>query len=119
MTVYVDDMRKPARVGRLAARWSHMFADTTDELVAFATSLGLREQWIQKADTHREHFDLTDRVRSRALSLGAVPITYPNDVMGLLQARRAGEPFDLEQWRGQAPAPSPSDPRPGRDKENR
>lgn len=32
MTVYVDDFRVPARVGRINARWSHLTADTQAEL---------------------------------------------------------------------------------------
>ncbi|WP_375539284.1 DUF4031 domain-containing protein [Mycolicibacterium sp. CBMA 335] len=40
MTVYVDDMRMPARVGRIEARWSHLIADTDVELHAFAASIG-------------------------------------------------------------------------------
>lgn len=42
MTVYVDDMRVPARVGRINARWSHLMADTDEELHEFAARLGLR-----------------------------------------------------------------------------
>lgn len=45
MTVYIDDMRRPARVGRLNAVWSHLMADTDDELHAFAARLGLRRSW--------------------------------------------------------------------------
>lgn len=88
MAVYVDDMRRPARVGRLNSRWSHMFADTTDELVAMAKALGLRPDWIQKAGTHREHFDLTEPKRLEAIRLGATQITYPWDVAELLQRKR-------------------------------
>lgn len=36
MTVYVDDFLIPARLGCLNARWSHLFADTEEELHAFA-----------------------------------------------------------------------------------
>jgi hypothetical protein len=47
MTVYVDDARIPARVGRWDSSWSHLFADTQDELHAFAARLGLRRSWFQ------------------------------------------------------------------------
>lgn len=47
MTVYVDDFRIPARVGRYNARWSHLFADTRSELHAFAAQIGLRCEWFQ------------------------------------------------------------------------
>jgi hypothetical protein len=42
MTVFVDDMRRPARVGRITADWSHLYADSDDELHAFAARLGLK-----------------------------------------------------------------------------
>lgn len=40
MTVYVDDMPIPAR-------WSHLMADTDEELHRFAASIGLRRSWAQ------------------------------------------------------------------------
>lgn len=89
MSVYVDNMRRRARVGRLDARWSHLFADTTEELVLFATALGMRPQWIQHPGTHREHFDLTDARRERAIRLGAQQITYPHGTADLLARKRA------------------------------
>lgn len=88
MTVYVDDLRRPARVGRITARWSHLFADTSEELEAFARRLGLRSEWVQHSGTHREHFDLTDSKRALALRLGAQPLSYLRDVPGFLEARR-------------------------------
>jgi Protein of unknown function (DUF4031) len=47
MAVYVDDARIPARVGRIRARWSHLFADSQDELHALAQSIGLKCAWFQ------------------------------------------------------------------------
>ncbi|MCC9184827.1 DUF4031 domain-containing protein [Mycolicibacterium mageritense] len=76
MTVYVDDMRLPARVGRLNARWSHLMADTDTELHAFATRLGLRRAWAQYPGTSRSHYDVTDSKRREAIRLGAQPIAY-------------------------------------------
>lgn len=90
MTVYVDDMRRPARVGRIADRWSHLFADSHHELETFARRLGLQPGWVQRPGTHREHFDLTDSKRALALRLGAQPISYTLDVPSLLAARRNG-----------------------------
>lgn len=99
MTVYVDDMRRPARVGQINARWSHLLADTHEELVAFAAELGSRPEWIQREGTHREHFDVVDGRRQRAIQLGAVPISYPRETGALLAAKRAGERFDLTALR--------------------
>jgi hypothetical protein len=76
VTVYVDSMRMPARVGRIQANWSHLTADTTEELLAFAEKLGLRASWIQNpGHTWKEHFDVTDTKRALAIRLGAQPIT--------------------------------------------
>lgn len=90
MSVYVDDMRRRAQVGQgRPAVWSHMFADTPAELREFATLLGLRASWIQWEGTHREHFDVTDTVRAKAVRLGALRITYPRGTADLLAQRRA------------------------------
>lgn len=92
MSVYVDDMRRPARPagyrGRGTPRWSHLFADSPAELRSFAIRLGLSPSWLQHAGTHREHYDVTDTVRKRALQLGAAPITYPRGVADLMERRR-------------------------------
>lgn len=99
MTVYIDDMQRPARVGRLNAVWSHLMADTSEELVAFARTLGLNTRWIQKAGTPLEHFDVTEPKRQHALRLGAVPIRYGSEGAGLTRAKRDGVPFDLATHR--------------------
>lgn len=76
MTVYVDSMRMPARVGRIQANWSHLTADTTEELLAFARQLGLKPAWLQNpGHIWKEHFDVTDTKRALAIELGAQPIT--------------------------------------------
>lgn len=89
MTVYVDDMRRRARVGQITANWSHLMADTSEELRAFAQALGLNPEWIQHAGTHREHFDLTDTVRAKALAIGAQPMSYPRETGQYMTERRA------------------------------
>src|SRR4051812_15801609 len=76
MAIYVDDMQRAATVGDLSRRWSHLIADSPEELRQFARALGLSARWIQKPGTFREHFDVTDGMRDRALSMGAVPISY-------------------------------------------
>lgn len=89
MTVFVDDMRLRRHLTRRPARWSHLFADTTEELLEFAGRLGLRPEWLQHAGTHREHFDVTDTVRRRALAAGAVAIRYPRGTAELLERKKA------------------------------
>jgi len=88
VTVYVDNMRRPARVGRLNARWSHLLADTPAELAEFAARMGLNPQWIQHAGTPREHYDLTDARRAEAIRLGAVEITYPHGIAEVIARKR-------------------------------
>ena len=88
MSVYVDDLNRPARIGRISSRWSHLFADTHAELEDFARQLGLQPGWIQHAGTRREHYDLTAGKRAQALQLGAQPISYLRDVPQLIALRR-------------------------------
>lgn len=89
MTVYVDDMRRPARLTGRPARWSHLMADTHEQLMQAALDLGLRLEWIQHEGTHREHFDVTETVRQRAIAAGiATPISYPRGTGDLLARKR-------------------------------
>ncbi len=99
MTVYVDDIRIPAKVGRFEAKWSHLIADSRDELHEFAQRLGLRRSYFQdpavngkpKADPgtlHAEmwHYDVTESKRQQAIRLGAVAIGW-HDLPGIIEAR--------------------------------
>jgi len=72
VVVYVDDARIPWR-GR---HWSHLVADSAEELHRAAAELGLRREWAQ--DKGRTlHYDLPDELRERAIELGvATPITW-------------------------------------------
>jgi hypothetical protein len=78
MAVYVDDASIPAEVRNGPrvhnSRWSHLTADTADELHAFAQRLGLRREWFQ--DGRHPHYDVTEGKRHRALQLGAQPNTW-------------------------------------------
>ncbi len=91
MTVYVDDARIPAKVGKLERCWSHLMADTPEELHAFAAQLGLKRSWFQD---HRPfwHYDVTDGMRQRALALGAQPVTSREAVQLPHFHRGAAEP---------------------------
>lgn len=44
------------------------------ELLAFAKRLGLRPEWIQYPGTRRQHFDLVQAKRARAVTLGAIEV---------------------------------------------
>jgi hypothetical protein len=76
MTVYVDNMRRRATVGRTNGSWSHLLADSPEELREFANRLGLNSRWIQHEGTYREHFDVVESVRQRAINLGAEAINW-------------------------------------------
>jgi hypothetical protein len=76
MAVYVDDMRKPVRLNRFTANWSHMYADTPEELADIAVKLELKTSWLQYAGTWKEHYDVTDTTRTKALALGVISVTY-------------------------------------------
>lgn len=83
MSVYVDPLvqygpaayhgadvgqaqRTGARNGHL---WCHLFADTEEELHAFAERLGIVRYWYQG-----DHYDLTPARRAAAVKLGALEV---------------------------------------------
>lgn len=100
MTVYVDNARIPARVGRHNTTWSHLFADTQDELHAFADRLGLRRNWFQdpvkvgkpikarpgSRAAENWHYDVTESKRRQAVALGAVEVSW-RDAVAIINAR--------------------------------
>jgi hypothetical protein len=72
VAAYVDDANIPAR-GRL---WSHLVADTADELHEAAARLGLRREWAQERG-RTPHYDLPAELREHAIASGvAVAITW-------------------------------------------
>ena len=71
MSVYVGPARWPYK-DRL---WSHLTADTQDELLAFARLLGLRDAWRQGWDGKHWHFDIPEHIREQALAFGALAMT--------------------------------------------
>jgi hypothetical protein len=107
MAVYVDDLGMPAKVGGLNARWSHLVADSREELHDFARRLGLRREWFQdpvvtgkpkarpgSRAAENWHYDVTESKRRQAIALGARAITW-RELTGVIDARvarDAGEP---------------------------
>src|SRR5260370_42586998 len=95
MAVYVDDMNLQADVpdGRRAvrARWNHLFADTEEELRAFAAQTGLKAEWIQDPRRRHAHFDVTTGKRQQAIANGAKAVTW----------HEAGEFFAREAFEDQ------------------
>lgn len=78
MTVYIDDSRIKARVGSINGRWSHLTADTDEELHEFAQQLGLRRSWFQENERAPwfNHYDVTESKRQEAIRLGAKSVTW-------------------------------------------
>jgi uncharacterized protein DUF4031 len=87
MAVYVDDASILATVPNGRARhtsgWSHLFADTQDELHEFAARLGLRRSYFQPGKPRGDgspsphwHYDVTAGKRQQALRLGAQPVAW-------------------------------------------
>lgn len=77
MTVYIDEFRDYGRrIGVSGPFWCHMMADSHDELVAFARSIGFKDQWIQKPGTAWEHYDIGTKGKLElARKKGAVEIS--------------------------------------------
>lgn len=71
MSVYVDNMRAP--YGRLIM--CHMIADTTEELLAMADTIGVDRKWLQAQGTWKEHFDISLSKRKLAVRAGAIQLT--------------------------------------------
>lgn len=105
MTVYVDDMLMPASVPngsrQVRGNWSHLIADTPEELHDFAARLGLRRSWFQEpkglggravpADSLKAqqwHYDVTAGKRREALRLGAVPVSRREMTLIIRQRHR-------------------------------
>lgn len=109
MTAYVDDALIPARVGRFDSRWSHLIADTQEELHAFATSIGLRRSWFQPGrplagrPSELWHYDVTENKRLQAIRAGAVPVSS-RELVEITRARveqqRAAASTSDQQDRG-------------------
>lgn len=70
MSVYVDEAIHP--FGRMMM--CHMVADTREELLAMVDTIGVQKKWIQKADTPREHFDICQAKRAKAIAAGAISV---------------------------------------------
>jgi Protein of unknown function (DUF4031) len=101
MTVYVDNARIPAKVGRVSGRWSHLTADAKPELHEFAARIGLQPAWFQTCKNQAAcppetcphwHFDVTDVKRAAAVAAGAVEIDirqWSDIIRGRREAQRA------------------------------
>lgn len=79
MTVYVDDWRQRAQLGRFPGNWSHLMAGPDDdvaELHEFAARIGMRRSWFQDKPWPRAHYDVPEFRRKEAIAAGAVAIGW-------------------------------------------
>lgn len=89
MSVYVDNMR--ARFGRMIM--CHMRADSTEELLAMADTIGVARKWIQYPGTSREHFDICLSAKAKAIAAGAIELTMV-EMARKFSTRLKGTPCD-------------------------
>jgi len=76
MAVYVDDMRSLTEASRRDTAESHLFADSDEELHAFAARLGLTVQcFVPGRHPRIGHYHVTPGKRQQAIMLGATPVT--------------------------------------------
>lgn len=88
MAVYVD---KLIDYGWRHGPSCHLIADSVEELIEFAVSIGLRREWYQPKSS--PHFDLTAEGRAAAVSKGAIELDNRALVAKLreLRAKRSTE----------------------------
>ena len=86
MAVYVD---KLVDYGWKHGPSCHLIADSVDELIEFAVSMGMRPEWYQPKSS--PHFDLNADGRARAIENGATELDSRAFVAKLreLRAKRA------------------------------
>lgn len=70
--VYVDNANLP--FGRM--RMCHMVADSHQELLEMADTIGVARRWIQNQGTRTEHFDICRSKRAKAIEAGAIEVDH-------------------------------------------
>lgn len=102
MSVYLDPLMNHG--GSATFKWTHschMFADTIEELNAFAVSIGLRLAWFQLGKGGKfPHYDLNAGRRRAAVRQGAIELDRRGAVekwveLGFLSRKLVSE--ELEQ----------------------
>ena len=94
MAIFIDALIDyGAGLNRRLGKSSHLVSDLpgaagTEELVAFARSIGMRESWLQKAGTRHQHFDVFAGRYERALAAGARVVTR-GELVAIFKAKQA------------------------------
>lgn len=74
MSVYVDEMQTCISSRKWPySKACHLVADSVTELQEFAQLMPLHSSWFQSESV--PHYDLTTRMRQRAIRLGAIEVT--------------------------------------------
>ena len=85
MGAYVDNLRD---YGWRHGPSCHLIADSVDELIEFAGSIGLRPEWFQSKSS--PHFDLTSDGRRAAIEKGAIGLGNRAFALKLREIRMNG-----------------------------
>jgi len=83
VAVYVD---KLVDYGWRHGPSCHLIADSVDELIEFAVSMGMRSEWYQPKSS--PHFDLTADGRALAIEHGAIELDNRALVAKLRELRK-------------------------------
>lgn len=83
MAVYIDNFNAPYRNMVMC----HMIADTQTELLEMVDKIGVHRSWIQHEGTPKEHFDVCQAKKKKAIKLGAIEIPY-RKLVEKIKARR-------------------------------
>lgn len=90
--IYVDPLRETQPKNEWPYKYaSHMISDESKaELVSFAEGIGLNPLWIRASGTPEEHFDITEKVRERAIGEGAKAVSS-REFVGIIRTKRERE----------------------------
>jgi hypothetical protein len=94
VSVYVDNLRD---YGWRHGPSCHLIADSVEELIEFAVSIGLRPEWFQSKST--PHFDLTAEGRALAVHNGAIELDKRDLIRKLRELRKKRLQSDTETGR--------------------
>lgn len=93
MSIYVDSLCSHGwRLRGHVVRSCHMWTDSDDieELHQFAISIGLKRIWFQHEEDKLPHYDLTESMRYRAVTKGAIELNRGEAVRLWRDLRAAG-----------------------------
>lgn len=100
MAVYVDKAQH--RLGRMVM--CHMLADSMDELLAMADTIGVNRKWFQPKS--QPHFDICKAYRAKAIEAGAIEVDRRQlvDVMKRYRTKWFGDLDEREKLNNAAAA---------------